>query len=213
MERYPAQPSYELVLDARRLIIACVLVIFVCGVFFVLGFVEGKRQVLQASLNEPGTAPPATTEPATPPGVPGAAKVGTTVPETPSRQADQQSWYDKVNAQAQQAKPQPRTGTPATKPAAPVPSKPAVTSPAPAPKTAGTVLYSCQVGAFRQQNEAQIKVKELNSRGYNAVIDPPESPGGFYLLKVGRYATRAEAVAMQSRLKKAGYDSFIKTSR
>jgi cell division protein FtsN len=69
------------------------------------------------------------------------------------------------------------------------------------------------VGAFRQQKEAQIKAAELNSRGYNAAIDPPESPGGFYLLKVGRYATRAEAVAMQSRLRKAGYDSFIKTSR
>jgi cell division protein FtsN len=213
VERYPAQPSYELVLDARRLIIACALVIFVCGVFFVLGFVEGKRQVLQASLNEPATAPPAVAEPATPPGAPGAARAGTAVPGTPSGQADQQSWYDKVNAQAQQAKPQPRTSTPVTKPAAPAPSKPTATSPAPAPKAAGAALYSCQVGAFRQQKEAQIKAAELKSRGYNVVIDPPDSPGGFYLLKVGRYATRAEAVAMQSRLKKAGYNSFIKTSR
>ena len=56
MERYPAQPGYELVLDARRLIIACVLVIFVCGVFFVLGFVEGKRQILEASMTERGVS-------------------------------------------------------------------------------------------------------------------------------------------------------------
>jgi len=211
MERYPAQPSYELVLDARRLIIACALVIFVCGVFFILGFMEGKRQVLQASLNEQGGPPPATAEPAIPAGgSEGGARVGSSVPEAPSRQADQQSWYDKVNAQAQQPKPQARTSPAAPKPAVPAPSRTA--APAPAARTAGATVYSCQVGAFRQQNEARIKAAELSGRGYSAVIEPPGSTGGFYLLKVGRFATRAEAVAMQSRLKKAGYDSFIKTS-
>lgn len=218
MERYPAQPGYELVLDARRLIIACALVIFICGVFFVLGFVEGKRQILEATLTERGAPSAAATEPAIPSTGPATIRPPTAVPatETPKAAADQQSWYDKVNAPGRQARPQPQPGTtvkPAAAAPAPPPSKPSTGPGVSAAKSGGANFYSCQVGAFRQEKEAQTKAAELKSRGYDPVIDPPGSAGGLYLLKVGRFATRAEAVAMQTRLKKAGYNCFIKTTR
>ena len=216
MERYPAQPSYELVLDARRLIIACVLVIFVCGVFFVLGFVEGKRQILQASLTEQGAPPAAPTQAGIPKSETRVTQPATTVPETPARQAaDQQSWYDKASAQGQQAKPQPRPDATAKPGAATAPAsaRPGAVQPVSPAKPAGATFYSCQVGAFRQQREAQVKADELKTRGYDSAIEAPASAGGLFLLKVGRFATRAEAVAMQSRLKKAGYNCFVKTSR
>ena len=40
--------GYELVLDNRRLIIAFAVLILFCGCFFVVGFMEGKRQGFQA---------------------------------------------------------------------------------------------------------------------------------------------------------------------
>lgn len=208
MERYPAQPSYELVLDARRLIITCGLVIFVCGIFFILGFVEGKRQVIQASLAErsASVAPSGSGIPKNEPAM--------TQPAAPLKPAeDQQNWYDKVGTQAQPARQQPPTDVvekAVTSPAPPA-TKPATTQPVTPAKPAGTAFYSCQVGAFRQQKEAQTKANELKARGYDSVIEAPVSTNGLFLLKVGRFSTRAEAVAMQTRLKKAGYSSFIKT--
>ena len=218
MERYPAQPGYELVLDARRLIIACALVIFICGVFFVLGFVEGKRQILEATLTERGAPSAAVTEPAIPKTEPTTIQSPAAVPGTDTAKpaADQQTWYDKVNSPGRQAKPQPQPDTtvkPAAATAAPPPPKPSSGSAVAPSKSGGATFYACQVGAFRQQKEAQIKADELKSRGYDPAIDPPASAGGLYLLKVGRFATRADAVAMQTRLKKAGYNCFIKTTR
>jgi len=217
MERYPAQPGYELVLDARRLIIACALVIFVCGVFFVLGFVEGKRQILEATLTERGTPSAAATEPAIPRTEQGtipspSAATGT---DAAKPATDQQTWYDKVNAPGRQARPQTQadaTSKPISATAA-APARPGAGPTVAAAKPGGATFDSCQVGAFRQQKEAQTKADELKGRGYDPMVDPPASAGGLYLLKVGRYGTRAEAVAMQSRLKKAGYNCFIKTTR
>jgi cell division protein FtsN len=219
MERYPAQPGYELVLDARRLIIACVLVIFVCGVFFVLGFVEGKRQILEVSIPERGAPAAAVSDSAIPKaGQVTAQQPATAVPETPGAKpaADQQTWYDKVNAQGRQAKPQPQpasTEKPASAATAPTSVRPAAGPAVSSAKPGGATFYACQVGAFRQQKEAQVKADELRNRGYNPVVEAPGSAGGLYLLKVGRFATRAEAVAMQTRLKGAGYNCFIKTTR
>jgi len=218
MERYPAQPGYELVLDARRLILACALVIFVCGVFFVLGFVEGKRQILEASLTERGAPPAAATEPAIPMSEKATAQPAVPMQGTPAAKpaTDQQTWYDKVNAQARQAKPQPQpdaTARPGAAATAPASARPGAGTAVSTAKPAGATFYSCQLGAFRQQREAQVKADELQKRGYDPAIEPPESAGGFYLLKVGRFATRADAVAMQNRLKRAGYNCFIKTTR
>jgi cell division protein FtsN len=212
MERYPAQPGYELVLDARRLIIACALVIFVCGVFFVLGFIEGKRQIVEVAMTDRGTPAVPASESVIPKPAPAATQQpASAVPETPGAKpvTDQQTWYDKVNAQSRSARQPPTAPAEKAAPSAPASARPAV----PPGKPAVTTYYSCQLGAFRQQKEAQVKAEELRNRGYDPVVEAPGAADGLYLLKVGRYATRAEAVAMQNRLKKAGYNCFIKTTR
>jgi cell division protein FtsN len=90
------------------------------------------------------------------------------------------------------------TVTPATKP--------------PAKIAAASSSYTVQVGAFRQKKQVDAKAEVLRSKGFDCRIEFPESEEGLYLLKVGRFKSRAEAVAMQLRLKKNGWSSFIKTN-
>ena len=42
-----SESGLELVLDNRKIVIGFVLLIFICGCFFVIGFIEGKRQGFQ----------------------------------------------------------------------------------------------------------------------------------------------------------------------
>ena len=49
----------ELILDNRKLILAFGALAVVCGAFFVLGFIEGKRQGIQLGMNmSAATNPP-----------------------------------------------------------------------------------------------------------------------------------------------------------
>jgi cell division protein FtsN len=77
---------------------------------------------------------------------------------------------------------------------------------------ASNVTYSVQVGAFRQRREAEAKATALRERNYEYVIEPTEGAEPLFLLKVGRYESRAEAVAMGLRLKRDGFSTFIKTN-
>jgi cell division protein FtsN len=77
---------------------------------------------------------------------------------------------------------------------------------------AASSSYTVQVGAFRQKKQVDAKAEMLRSKGFDCRIEFPESEEGLYLLKVGRFKSRAEAVAMQLRLKKNGWSSFIKTN-
>jgi cell division protein FtsN len=83
------------------------------------------------------------------------------------------------------------------------------------PRTAqpAAISYSVQVGAFRQRKEAEAKAAVLQSKKYACVIEPSGGPDGLYLLKVGKYESRADAIAMQNRLKKDGFTTFIKTNK
>ena len=84
---------------------------------------------------------------------------------------------------------------------------------APAVKQSGPVTYSVQVGAFRVRREAETKGKMLKAKGFECRIDLPETPDDLYLVKVGRFSSRAEAKAMQLRLKKSGENNaFIKAN-
>ena len=90
----------------------------------------------------------------------------------------------------------------------------AASKPKPQPPEArtGPVTYAVQVGAFRNQSEPEVKARALRARGFDCRIDFPQSAGQLYLVKVGKFNARAEAVAMQLRLKKSGFTSFIKTN-
>ena len=52
----------------------------------------------------------------------------------------------------------------------------------------------------------------VKAKGYRCVIEPPREADGLYLLKVGRYEARADAVAMRHRLKKDGFSTLIKSN-
>ena len=69
----------------------------------------------------------------------------------------------------------------------------------------GPVAYSVQVGAFREKRQCEIKAQMLRSKGFESRIDPPQNSEDLYLLKVGTFHSRAEAVAMQLQLKKAAF--------
>jgi cell division protein FtsN len=90
-------------------------------------------------------------------------------------------------------------------------AKAAAEKPVPAAKQ--TVLtgisYSVQVAAFRARREAEIKARELEDRGFEPRIELPLFADDWYRLKVGNFATRAEAASMVSRLKSNGFDTMI----
>ena len=68
------------------------------------------------------------------------------------------------------------------------------------------------MGAFRQRREAEAKAAALKARNYDYVIEPTEGSEPLFMLKVGRFESRAEAVATQLRLKRDGFSTFIKTN-
>jgi cell division protein FtsN len=199
--------GYELILDNRRLIIAFIVLILFCGCFFVIGFVEGKRQGYQSN-SQPAA------ESAVKP-VAGETKV----PERPAVAPDsgmpavkenvekqRLNWYKNVSGQEQKNEIAPP-------PAEPAPARKKETvKPAAVSEPAAQAGYTVQVGAFRQRQQVEVKAQLLRSKGFDCRIEVPQSPEGLYLLKVGQFKTRAEAVAVQLRLKENGIGSFIKTN-
>jgi len=68
--------------------------------------------------------------------------------------------------------------------------------------------YSVQTGAFRNQRYAQALLFELQEMEFPARI---ERGDGYYRVQVGNTATLSEAIAMEQRLKRAGYPTVIVT--
>ncbi len=224
MSETDSNSSNELVLDNRKLIIAFLLLIAVCGGFFLIGFMEGKRQAQHLRASQ---AAPAAGE---------AATARTAAAPTPEKQAEPESkpvdvasirkqldWYQEVNERNKgRAKPTVKE-PPARKSEAPAPAAPkeetaarkaSPSSDSPPSSGAGPpTQYTVQVGAFRQEAQAEAKAASLRAKGYTCRIDPPGAASDLYLVKVGLFSTRAEAVAMRLKLEQDGFPSFIKSSR
>lgn len=205
------ESGLELVVDNRKLIIAFVLLIAICGGFFVVGFMEGKRQGLQEGAQAP--AQPAENFASSQPDSSTPIKEGNAAASGVQESVEQRlDWYRNVNSP--DAEPEPIRETISNEP-----PKASVVLPPVVPRGAAKeeankrpVTYSVQVGAFLQKQELETRAKALRAKGYDAWTDPPGASGEFYLLKIGRYKSRAEAAAMQMRLKKSGIPSFIKTN-
>ncbi|MBN2338457.1 MAG: SPOR domain-containing protein [Acidobacteria bacterium] len=221
------EAGHELVLDNRKLIIAFAVLIAICGAFFVLGFMEGRRQGFQDGMQTALETAPGGTAPTA--GTPGEAPAAGTKEEIAESDLD---WYRSVNRREGDPAIAPRLD-PAPRPPEPVPE--AAPEPEAAPRQAAAtsraaapaapparrpqaraasdgVTYSVQVGAFRARREAESAGRSLREKGFTGRIEVPDSPEGFYLVKVGKFATRAEAAAMQLRLKNSGFKCFIKTN-
>ncbi len=220
MDPKSAESGTEFVLDNRRLILGFLLLIVICGGFFVIGYVEGKRQVTQTATH--GMAP---ASPATAAGSPAAP--GTAASAMPSKSAqpedrsvrDQLDWYKNVQSSAKDvgkgldAAAVGAKATPAAPKRTPTAQSPSVKTPA-NPGTAASaakIVYAVQVGAFKQKHEAESTMQVLSSKGYACSIELPKTVDDLYLVKVGKFNSRADAVAMQRRLLKDGFRCFVKS--
>ncbi len=205
--------GYELVLDNRRLIVAFAILVSLFGCFFVLGFVEGKRQGFQAGAQiaaETGANPASAREASAPKTSAFSADSETENSKEPPDEPPL-GWYKSVSGKGE--RPEIASPPSVANPVPEEPRQPAQPTLKPPAKTAASPSsYSVQVGAFRQKKQVDAKAEILRSKGFDCRIEPPESEEGLYLLKVGRFKSRAEAVAMQLRLKKSGFSSFIKTN-
>jgi|WetSurMetagenome_2_1015567.scaffolds.fasta_scaffold255495_2 cell division protein FtsN len=203
--------GYELVLDNRRLIVAFIVLVLFCGCFFVIGFVEGKRQGYQAgSQSAAESAAKPVADEVKEPEHPAVVADSETPAVRENAEKQRLTWYKNVSGQEQKNEiVPPAEPAPAPKPA-PAAKKETV-KPAAVSVPAASAGYTVQVGAFRQRQQVEVKAKLLRSKGFDCRIEVPQSSEDLYLLKVGQFKSRAEAVAMQLRLKKSGIGSFIKT--
>lgn len=220
MGQRDAESGAEFILDNRKLIIGFVLLVVICGAFYTIGYMEGKRQAVQprAERTSPGPVP---SVPKVPAGSDSRANI--TAAKTASVEdrsvREQLDWYksvqssvgetrkpDDVTKSAKTAPPPAQPTSTSQPPVAKATTAPAQVSLAPPPK----VTYSVQVGAFRQRREAEIKAAAVKAKGYACEVDLPQSGDQIYLVVVGKFNSRADAVAMQRKLQKDGFSCFIR---
>jgi cell division protein FtsN len=224
MNQQDADTGTEFVLDNRKLIVAFLLLVFVCGAFFVIGFMEGKRQAVQTRVESiPPAQPVAVAEVAKGTGAKGSSVQPENKPIEDRSVKTQLDWYKNVQSgepvtrklvnAAQTSK---AVAAPETKKTTEPKAQAAKSATTPSPGSmvpAANVTYTVQVGAFRQPHEAKVKADALKAKGYECVLEAPRSADQFYLVKVGKFSSRAEAKAMQLRLKQDGFSpSFIKVN-
>jgi len=229
MEHSPHDAGAQFVLDNRKLIVGFALLIVLCGTFFVIGFMEGKRQGIQRAKEQSPVNAAAPSQGSLPAAMPEGSVGASTKGLEEKSVREQLEWYKSVNKREESPSATPSRSAKAAEPpsrteddeggSAPGKAKRgssvAKTQVAPKPRPAASssmVTYSVQVGAFRQRHEAEAKAAALRDRNYAYVIEPTGGTEPLFLLKVGRYESRAEAVATQLRLKKDGFSTFIKTN-
>ena len=66
--------------------------------------------------------------------------------------------------------------------------------------------WTVQVAAYRTEGEAQREAQKLTARGFDARVHGDASP---YRVRIGRYATRASAVAAVGRMKKSRVPGIV----
>lgn len=107
-----------------------------------------------------------------------------------------------------QAQPAADTSQPAPAPA-PAPARPrpaAQSTSVSRPPAAGAATYSVQVAAYDSREAATRMAELLVSRGLDARVDGRQQP---FRVRVGRFATRAEAARLQQTLKEQGQNGFV----
>jgi cell division septation protein DedD len=214
MTNHETESGLELIVDNRKLIIAFALLIVICGGFFVVGFMEGKRQGFQEGAQTAAESPPKKDAVSTEIQTGEPARADQAAVSIRQDSGDQQlDWYKNVNRQAGEPESISSTVASNAKPKATVLPPAAISTDESEPDAkTGPVTYSVQVGAFLQKQEVETRANVLREKGFDCRIEPPQDSGEFYLLKVGKFRSRAEAVAIQLQLKKSGFPSFIKTN-
>jgi cell division protein FtsN len=222
-------------LDNRKLVLTFIVLIILLGVCFGLGYRAGKHQgyedgrqvAMESALKTNSMTMPANTN----------APSNAATTETPLKDEGvdpKLTWYKNVNrpdGELEAITPPAETTATAPKEAVPPVTMEAKEPPPESPRktaqkiakeiadkvipqakaaSADKVTYTVQVGAFKARREVETKAKELRAEGFDIRIEVPDSPEGLYLLKVGKFSSRADATAMQLKLQKSGFASFIK---
>jgi cell division septation protein DedD len=196
----------EIALGTRSLLAIFFGLVLICAIFFGLGYSVGRGSGTRAAAQPtpdratnmpdsrlpkpspqqltPVETPPASTEPGVAPGS----------DDTP---ASQPSGETRPPAST------PAPNSPASSPAAssPTPSK------TPAPATAASFMV--QVAAVRVPQDAEILVDALKKRGYTAAVRN-EPQDQLLHIQLGPFASRAEALAMRTKLLGDGYNAVVK---
>jgi DedD protein len=202
----------EIALGTRSLLAIFFGLVLVCSIFFGLGYSVGRAggSRIAAATPEgnspangphpskpsadqgltPVQTPPPTSEGGLPPvpqpgptGAPSGDSPGP--PQTPSSTAQNPGG--------------PSTGQPA-------PSKPAVLQPASATSPSG---FMVQVAAVRVQQDAEILVEALKKHGYSATVRN-EPQDQLMHVQLGPFQSRADAIAMRTKLLSDGYNAVVK---
>jgi cell division septation protein DedD len=115
-------------------------------------------------------------------------------------------------AQAQAADTVTAAPAPAPVPASQTPPRPrpatqsAPAAPSARPAAASGTMYSVQVAAYDSREAATRMADVLVSRGLDARVDGRQQP---FRVRIGRFATRADAVRLQQTLKSQGQGGFV----
>jgi cell division septation protein DedD len=233
MTNHGTESLFEFLLDNRNRMIAFAVLIVICGCFFVVGFHLGKRQGIQGETlitAEPQQKPDTESTQANA-NKPAVSNDEGTKAAKPAASEQKLDWYKNVSrpesgsgtsSSVSESGSTPKTpdavkptGHSSEKPKSQASAEP-VSSPSETPKSqmsAEPGTYSVQVGAFRDKKEMDVRAKMLRDKGFEYWIESPQAPGQFYFLKVGRFPSRAEAVAMRLRLEQSGFTSFVKANQ
>lgn len=201
----------EIALGTRSLLAIFFGLVLICAVFFGLGYSVGRgsgaRAAAQPSPDVPSPTPdsrlskPSADQTLTPVEAPSAATNDGSAPsgENPGATPPQ------VNTPA----PTPSSTAPATTTSAQKPAAtPATATLQPAAATT-TVSFMVQVAAVRVPQDAQILVDALKKHGYTAVVRN-ESQDQLLHIQLGPFTTRADAMAMRTKLLGDGYNAVVK---
>jgi DedD protein len=202
----------EIALGTRSLLAIFFGLVLICSVFFGLGYSMGRAGGSRAAQPSPDLAtvpeshlpkpsPEQLTPVQTPPVTTDEDNGAPTTPDnTPAPQP------------ARAAAPTP-SSAPAPVNSSPLPAPSPVTPPAARPAglqpAAATMAFMVQVAAVRVPQDAQILVDALKKHGYVAVVRN-EPQDQLLHIQLGPYSSRADAIAMRSKLLSDGYNAVVK---
>ncbi len=208
MAEYDDGAYYEVQLNNKQLVfffmaaLAIAVVVFLCGVMVGRGVRDATLAAAQTDI-APSTTPrtastPRATTAAARPDLDYTSRLESE--EVPKRLETMQSTSPE-NAAA----PPPRASSPPTETAAPKPTPPQPTPASPAPRRASTLgtdsgAFTIQVVALKTEDAAQSLLSRLKGKNYRAYLEAG-TDAGLHRVRVGRFATRAEAETVATKLR------------
>ena len=214
------QNFHEIQLSGKQLLFGFISAVVLLVVIFLLGVSVGRgvrtdAPPVDAAASVGPAAPGDTVVPAAPPAAvpqPGDLNYQQVLkgpPPAVGTPLDQSAVSPTVKSASESAKTSAESKAAESSPA-PTAPPPAATSPPPAvdtkppPPAAG--VWFAQLGAYGTRRAADSMQKEATSKGFNARVSPY---GQLFRVRVGPFATEAEAERERARLAKAGIKSSV----